>query len=159
MKIVAQNSALLAATQPSRTELPPAQDPETTATQPGRRHIQRDLKHLSRIIRHQVKNEIKELRAAGDASQEKIQAVRELNRAFHQDLQDLFHAAGRGSGFDTTTIAEGLRQAMIDFTAALRELNGSAVEVEDQQTDSLVVDESLAAGENQAPGALLDVTV
>ncbi|HOX24480.1 MAG TPA: hypothetical protein PLL30_01825 [Candidatus Krumholzibacteria bacterium] len=159
MKIVAQNPALLAATRPEKAGPVGDRDGGERVCQPGRRHVQRGLKHLSRDIRHQVRDEIKELRATGADAQEKIQAVRELNRAFHQELQDLFHAAGSGDTIDAATIAEGLRQAMIDFTAALRELNGSPTQDKVEDPETPILDETPPAGEPSAPGALLDVAV
>ncbi len=105
---------------------PAAADGEAAAVQrPGRSHIQRDLKHLVRDIRHQVKDEVRELRTAG-GSEEQIEAVREAFHDFRDQVQAAFGDAGRGGAFDATAVPEGLRRAMADFTAVLRELNGSA---------------------------------
>jgi hypothetical protein len=91
-------------------------------SQPGRSHIQRDLKHLVRNVRHEVKAEIKELRSDGD--QEKIAAVRTAYADFRDQVQGAFKDAGQGNEFDAAAVPEGLRQAMISFTETLRTLNG-----------------------------------
>ncbi len=92
--------------------------------QPGRSHIQRDLKHLVRDVRHEVKAEIKELRAGGEGDAAKIDAVRTAYAEFRDEVQSTFKDAGQGGAFDAAAVPEGLRQAMISFTDKLRALNG-----------------------------------
>jgi transcription elongation GreA/GreB family factor len=92
-------------------------------SQPGRSQIQRDLKHLVRDVRHEVKAETKELRSDGD--QEKIAAVRAAYADFSDQVQGAFKDAGQGNQFDAAAVPEGLRQAMISFTETLRTLNGT----------------------------------
>ena len=112
--------------------------------QPGRSHIQRDLKQLVRDVRHEVKAESKELRAAGEGDPEKIAAVRAAYADFSDRVQSAFKDAGQGGGFDAAAVPEGLRQAMISFTETLRALNGTGgrpapIPVEDpakNQTDT-----------------------
>lgn len=129
--------------------------------QPGRSHIQRDLKHVVRDVRHQVKSEIKELRAGSDEDAEKTAAVRVAYAEFRDEVQSAFNDAGRGGSFDAAAVPEGLRQAMISFTDKLRTLNGTVesplptMPVDDPAKDP--TDTSLTAL-NIAPGTLLDVT-
>lgn len=95
----------------------------------GRSHIQRDLKHLVRDVRHDVKSEVKELRAAGDdASLQKAADVRDAYFSFRDQVQDAFTGAGRGGSFDAAAVPEGLRLALVDFTARLAALNGTATD-------------------------------
>lgn len=129
--------------------------------QPGRSHIQRDLKHLVRDVRHQVKAEIKELRAGGDEDADKTAAVRTAYAEFRDEVQGAFKDAGRGGSFDATAVPEGLRQAMISFTDKLHALNGTVesplptIPVDSPAKDP--TDTSLTAP-NVAPGTLLDLT-
>ena len=93
--------------------------------QAGRSHIQRDLIHLVREVRHEVKAEIKELRASGEGDPEMIAAVRSAYAEFRDQVQAAFKDAGRGGAFDAAAVPEGVRQAMISFTEKLRALNGT----------------------------------
>ena len=133
------------------------------AQRSGRRHVQRDLKHLVRDIRHQVKDEIKDLRASGAAgSDEKIEAVRAAYHDFRDQVQAVFHDAGRGRSFDASTVPDGLGQAMAAFTEALRALNGTTSDPADpvvDDTDPTVDPAKLPAPELAMPaGSLLDLT-
>ena len=129
--------------------------------QPGRSHIQRDLKHLVRDVRHEVKAEIKELRAGGEENAEKIAAVRTAYAEFRDEVQGAFKDAGRGGSFEAAAVPEGLRQAMISFTDKLRTLNGTVesplptMPVDDPAKDP--TDTSLSALDIP-PGTLLDVS-
>jgi hypothetical protein len=118
--------------------------------QPGRAHIQRDLKHLVRDVRQDVKAEVSELRDAG--ATEKVADVRGAYFDFRDQVQSAFQDAGRGGAFDATQVPEGLRQALVSFTEALRAINGPLKtpdgETSDQPAEAPVI----------APGALLDTT-
>ncbi len=123
----------------------------------GRRHVQRAARHLLRDIRHDMRSELKELREAGDT--EKIKAVKDAYRDFRSGVKDVISSAGRGHDFDRGAIAEGLGAAMVSFTEALRELNGTA----DEAVPESIIEPALAADKAPAPtvdlptGALLDV--
>ena len=123
----------------------------------GRRHVQRAARHLLRDIRHDMRGELKELREAGDT--EKIKAVKDAYRDFRSEVKDVIKSAGRGHDFDRSAIAGGLGAAMVSFTEALRELNGTADEVVLEP----IVEPGPAADKAPAPtvdlptGALLDV--
>jgi hypothetical protein len=119
-------------------------------SQPGRSHIQRDLKHLVRDVRHEVKAEIKELR--GDGDQEKIAAVRTAYADFRNQVQGAFKDAGQGHEFDAAAVPEGLRQAMVSFTETLRTLNGTVASPVKEPAGTPVAASDLPSG------TLLDLT-
>lgn len=128
--------------------------------QPGRSHIQRDLKHLVRDVRQEVKAEVKELRAAGEGSEAKIASVRSAYFDFRDQVQSAFQDAGRGSSFDAAAVPEALRQAMIAFTETLKGVNGTTdapveTPVETPTTDRGATDLPALSLE---PGTLFDVT-
>lgn len=125
----------------------------------GRAHIQRDLKHLVRDVRHDVKSELKELRAAGDeASLQKAADVRDAYFAFRDQVQGAFTGAGRGGSFDAASVPEGLRLAMVDFTARLAALNGTAREdVDTVVKDPAAEDAAPLPVEDLLPGSLFAV--
>ncbi len=134
--------------------------------QPGRSHIQRDLKHLVRDVRHEVKAEIKELRAGGEGQtanieSAKIDAVRTAYAEFRDEVQGAFKDAGQGGAFDAAAVPEGLRQAMISFTDKLRALNGP----DESPLPTLPVDgpvkdptDTTLPALGLPPGTLLDTT-
>lgn len=103
-------------------------DDEANPRRAGRRHVRRSLMHLARDIRHQVRDEIRDLRVSGEADSEKIAAVKEAYRDFRSSLKDVFHDAGRGRDFDPASISDGVAEAMGSFTEALQEINGTAPE-------------------------------
>lgn len=149
-----------AISQPAREAAPaprtrpeaPAETPE--ARRPGRRHIQRDLKHLVRDVRHQVRQELHELRASGADSEGKIEAVRTAFHEFRDQVQAVFHDAGRGGAFEASAVPAGLGAAMAAFTAALRELNGTPA----GEPDAPAGDPAPVAPEpGKLPDAVLDL--
>lgn len=124
--------------------------PVSSIDSAGRAHIQRDLKHLVRDVRHDVKSELKELRAAGDeASLQKAADVRDAYFSFRDQVQDAFTGAGRGGSFDAASVPEGLRTALLDFTARLAALNGPA----DDGLDGAVGKDPAAVDETPVPSA------
>lgn len=152
----------VAPTAPVATEPPVKQDDteEAAAVRPserdanhelsrGRRHVQRAARHLLRDIRHDMRGELKELREAGDT--EKIKAVKDAYRDFRSEVKDVIKSAGRGHDFDRSAIAGGLGAAMVSFTEALRELNGTADEA------APAADKAPAPTVDLPTGALLDV--
>lgn len=105
-------------------------DDEQRPRRTGRRQVRRSLMHLARDIRHQVRDEIRDLRVSGEADSEKIAAVRGAYRDFRSSLKDVFHAAGRGRDFDPAGIPDGVAAAMRSFTEALQAINGTVPEEE-----------------------------
>ena len=135
-------------------------------TQPGRRFVQQGAHHLLRDIRHQMKDEIAELRETDD--QEKIDAVKSAYQDFRTEVKTVVESAGRGNGFDRGLVAEGLGNAMAAFTTALRELNGTAEDTavipepvipDPGGTKLPVVPEAPTVAEGLPTGALLDMSV
>lgn len=122
----------------------------STIDQPGRAHIQRDLKHLVRDVRQDVKAEVSALREAGATG--KVADVRGAYFDFRDQVQSAFREAGRGGAFDATRVPEGLRQALVSFTEALRAINGP-VETPDGETPDQPAEAPVIA-----PGTLLDTT-
>lgn len=92
---------------------------------PGRRHVQRGLRHMLRDVGHLIRAELAELRAAGDGDRETIATVRSAFHAFRDQVQAAYHDAGGGGSFDREALQEGLREAMVAFTEVLRGLNGA----------------------------------
>lgn len=167
MQISAISQPAVTAAPAARTR-PAAAAPDTAeARRPGRAHIQRDLKHLVRDIRHQVRDELQDLRAQGEDDGGKSEAVRSAFHDFRDQVQAVFHDAGRGGAFDAAAVPDGLAAAMAAFTAALRELNGTPAEeavapVEDPAEDPAVAaptpDKLPEAALDLPSGSLLDVT-
>lgn len=122
--------------------------------QPGRAHIQRDLKHLVRDVRQDVKAEVAELREAG--ATEKTADVRGATFDFRDQVQSAFQEAGRGGAFDATRVPEGLRQALVSFTEALQVINGT--EASTGGAASGPPGDTPAGIPAIAPGSLLDTT-
>ena len=118
--------------------------------QPGRAHIQRDLKHLVRDVRQDVRAEVSALREAG--ATEKVAEVRGAYFDFRAQVQSAFQEAGRGGAFDATQVPEGLRQALVSFTEALRAINGPMQTPDDGTPDQP------AEVPAMPPGTLLDTT-
>jgi hypothetical protein len=108
-----------------------------------RRHgfMQRAAHHLLRDVRHEMRDEVKELREAGD--DEKADAVKAAYGEFKDDIRGVFENVGRGPDFDRAAVVAGLGQAMADFTAALRALNGT--EEEEAPVEAATVDETVPA--------------
>ncbi|MFO7608871.1 MAG: hypothetical protein R6X35_06700 [Candidatus Krumholzibacteriia bacterium] len=145
MQISAISQPAVTAAPAARTRPAAAAPDAGEVRRPGRSHLQRDLKHLVRDVRHQVKAELQELRASGE-DDGKSTAVRAAFHEFRDQVQAVFHTAGKGGDFDAATVPAGLGEAMAAFTAALRELNGTPAE-----------DPAVAAPTpEQAPGKLPD---
>ena len=89
---------------------------------PGRRHLQRELKHLVRDVRHDILGELKELKETGDLDPEYAKAVKSLVGDFRDGLQQAYQAAGRGHDFDPAALEGAVGQAMADLTAGLAAL-------------------------------------
>lgn len=126
--------------------------------QAGRSHIQRDLKHLVRDVRHDVKEELKDLRATGgEAGAQKAADVRDAYFSFRDQVQDAFRGAGQGATFDATAVPEGLRLALVDFTARLAALNGTIGDGTEGGAAALEGGPQPAA--DLPSGSLIDLTV
>ena len=91
----------------------------------GQSHLQRNLKHLVRDVRHEVQAETKELRAAG-GSREQVAAVRSATFDFRDSVQAASREAGRGAAYDASGVAQKLTLAAVAFTDALKVINGTA---------------------------------
>lgn len=159
MQISAINRPDVTAAPAARTH-PAAVAPDAGETRrPGRAHVQRDLKHLVRDIRHQVRDELQDLRAQGEDDGGKGEAVRSAFHEFRDQVQSVFHDAGKGGGFDASAVPDGLAAAMAAFTAALRELNGTPAEDPAGADPVTLPDGKLPDPALDLPaGALLDVT-
>jgi hypothetical protein len=102
----------------------PPRPPRGDDVRPSRRHVQRNLHHLDRVVRHAIKDALHEARDAGTLDREAVKSYREASRSFGDDLQAVFHEAGRGSQFDHQAILEGVSKALAQLAETLRELNG-----------------------------------
>jgi len=85
----------------------------------GRRHVQRELHQLDRVIRQAVKDAVK-TNDVVDA--ETRDAIRGMAKAFRADLQATFHEAGRGHDFVAAGLLTGVADAAASFAEALRGL-------------------------------------
>ncbi len=102
--------------------LPVTNDVDAASVDNSRRHVQQSLHQLDRLVRHAIKDEIKE---AGDMDHETVTALRELTKTFKADLQTIFHEAGRGNDFDRSTILSGIGDAVVSLTERLSTLRGA----------------------------------
>ncbi|MFO7655142.1 MAG: hypothetical protein R6X25_15185 [Candidatus Krumholzibacteriia bacterium] len=122
-----------AATAPATAETSPATiaAPESpTRGKASRAHVQQSLHHLTRVIRHAVKDATRE---AG-MDPEQVAGYRDLLHGFRDSLQDTFHAAGSGRDFDHSVVLAGVGEAMTSLTAGLKALRGADDDVEPVET-------------------------
>jgi hypothetical protein len=105
---------------------PPASEPIAAPAaergRPGRAHVQQNLHHLDRVIRHAVKDALGQ---AGDVDNEAAKAYQDLTRDFRASLQDAFHAAGDGGAFDHAALLTSVGDALSALTEGLRSLRGA----------------------------------
>ena len=109
--------------EPIAGEVQPITNPdEAVSVDNSRRHVQQSLHQLDRLVRHAIKDEIKE---AGDMDRETVTALRDLSKTFRADLQTMFHEAGRGNDFDRSAILSGIGDAVVSLTEGLSALRGA----------------------------------
>ncbi len=128
---------------------------------PGRSHLQQGLKHLLRDVRHDIKDELKELAEAGDLDPEYAAAVKDLVHDFSKDLKDVFHQARGHQGYDRDAVVAGIGQAMADLTVGLAALREQRAEpapepVVKDPVDLLPEEDPGVAIDAPEPGLLLD---
>lgn len=63
---------------------------------------------------------------------DRIADVREATFDFRDQVQAAFLGAGSGASFDATVVPEGLRQALVAYTDALRALSDAALDPGEQ---------------------------
>lgn len=117
---------------------PPTSEPITAPVaergRPGRAHVQQNLHHLDRAIRHAVKDALKQ---AGNVDGEAARAYHDLARDFRASLQDAFHAAGDGGTFDHAALLTSVGDALSALTEGLRHLRGAEEEATPPRTEAL----------------------
>jgi len=118
-----------------------ANDSQASRARHPRRHVQRYLKQLERIVRHQIRRELNE---AEGLDRETSSRIKELAKEFRHQLQDTYLAAGRGHEFDPAAILTGLSEAVISLTEGLREINGTAPASESTLPPNTDGDETVA---------------
>lgn len=105
---------------------PPAPEPATASVaergRPGRAHVQQNLHHLDRVIRHAVKDALGQADAADGGA---ARAYHDLTRNFRDSLQDAFHAADDGRAFDHAALLTSVGDALSALTEGLRDLRGA----------------------------------
>lgn len=105
---------------------PPTSEPAAASSaergRPGRAHVQQNLHHLDRVIRHAVKDALGQ---AGDVDGDTTRAYQDLTRDFRASLQDAFHAAGDGGTFDHAALLTSVGDALSALTEGLRNLRGA----------------------------------
>jgi len=98
-------------------------DPEK-GKKPSRHHVQQNLHHLDRVIRHSIKDA---LRSSGPVEPERAQEYRDLSKDFRASLKDAFHAAGEGGSFDHAVLLTGVSEALTNLAEYLGSLNPDPV--------------------------------
>jgi len=125
-----------ASTRPRKDVPPPASEPAAATAadrgRPGRAHVQQNLHHLDRVIRHAIKDALVQ---AGDVDGEAAKAYQDLTRNFRASLQDAFHAAGDGGAFDHAALLTGVGDALSTLTEGLRGLRGVADDATDPRVE------------------------
>lgn len=120
---VFESAATTDSTADVQTGSPAANDARTSRARHPRRHVQRYLKQLERIVRHEIRQELNQTEGLDPETGSRI---KELAKEFRHRLQDTYLAAGRGHEFDPTAILTGLSAAVVSLAEGLRELNGTA---------------------------------
>jgi len=82
----------------------------------GRSHVQQTLHHLEQSVRQRIKEALKE----SDFDSQAQNDIRELERGFKADLNEVFHVASDSSVVDASHLAEGVRDAITALTDGLR---------------------------------------
>jgi SpoVK/Ycf46/Vps4 family AAA+-type ATPase len=127
----------------------------------GRAHVMQEIKQMEREVRHAVKDEFAEMKAAGTFDKSLFDSVKDLAKDFGADLRDAFHAAGRGNSFDPIELPDSIVQAMADFRTALHNLLGGdsgVVPEADRDGDLMVDPPELTEMPNPVGGTLLDTS-
>ena len=148
------------AVEPTESGAAQIADESTMRTRHSRRHVQQNLHHLDRIIRHAIKDAVRE---AGDLDHETVTAIRDLAKDFRTSLQDTFLAAGRGQDFDHAIILSGVSDAIVAMTDGLRALRGAEDPTPPKESPIVVpppeVPDEDTVPEEPIPGGLLSVYV
>jgi len=97
-------------------------DQPVKGKKPSRHHVQKNLHHLDRVIRHSIKDA---LRASGPVDPERAQEYGDLSKDFRASLKDAFHAAGDGGSFDHSVLLTGISEALVALTESLSELRAN----------------------------------
>ena len=103
-----------------RPEQRPERGGRPHADLPSRRHVQRDLHQLVRVVRAEIRDEVRQAEQAGDLDAEGVAAYRDLVHAFRDDLQGVMRSAGEGRGVDPQGLLEGVSGAIATLTDGLR---------------------------------------
>jgi len=118
--------------QPTKETAAAVPEAEAVATsRPGRKHVQRNLHHLNREVRHAIKDALKEV---DGMDRETVKAYQELARDFRDSLHATFQAAGEGEAFDHAAILSGVSEAMTGLTESLQAMRGAVDGAEPVET-------------------------
>lgn len=96
--------------------------------QPGRAHVAQTLHQLDRQVRHAIKDALRDM---DELPEEGRQELIDLAKDFRQQLQTVFHDAGRGHEFDRDAVAEKVRVALQDLLTGLDALRAKYATTEE----------------------------